>query len=217
MGWMPDGRIMATDSGCFANTFGLNTDDEPASSAGDPARLVPRDRLAARRPRGRYDTSYTPNGRATFPFRVIESGVDEEIDDAHFLLILNQNENIIPAVAKLGQQAAAFFMLGETQGTSAVCADEAGVFLRVPGTNPFFPMPHDLQGNRFLELLEEHPLEVHLMNTGRVGGGEDDEHSKKVRSSIPLRSWRASPRDDRMGARSRLRLHGRSSVPGIDA
>jgi phosphoenolpyruvate carboxykinase (ATP) len=72
-------------------------------------------------------------------------------------------------------------MLGETQGTSAGGADEAGKFLRVPGTNPFFPMPHDLQGNRFLELLEEHPLEVYLMNTGRVGGPEDDERSKKVK------------------------------------
>jgi phosphoenolpyruvate carboxykinase (ATP) len=30
-------------------------------------------------------------------------------------------------------------------------------------------------------LLEEHPLEVYLMNTGRVGGPEEDERSKKVR------------------------------------
>ena len=44
-------------------------------------------------------------------------------------------------------------MLGETQGTSAGGEDEAGKSLRVPGTNPFFPLPHDLQGNRFLELL----------------------------------------------------------------
>jgi phosphoenolpyruvate carboxykinase (ATP) len=51
----------------------------------------------------------------------------------------------------------------------------------VPGTNPFFPIPHDLQGNRFLELLEEHPLEVYLMNTGRVGGPENDDRSKKVK------------------------------------
>src|SRR5437870_6981558 len=126
--------------------------------------------------------SYTPNGRATFPFRVIESGVDEEIDEAHFLLILNRNENIIPAVAKLeGPQAAAFFMLGETQGTSAGGADEAGKFLRVPGTNPFFPMPHDLQGNRFLELLEDHPLEVYVLNTGSIGGKAGAERAKKVR------------------------------------
>jgi phosphoenolpyruvate carboxykinase (ATP) len=88
---------------------------------------------------------------------------------------------VIPAVAKLkGPQAAAYFMLGETKGTAAGGADEAGKSLRVPGTNPFFPMLHDLQGNRFLELLDQHPLEVYLLNTGRVGGPEDM-RSKKVR------------------------------------
>jgi phosphoenolpyruvate carboxykinase (ATP) len=181
--WMSDGGVYVTENGCFAKTFGLNPEDEPAiygavtqpdsylenvSQTGDAVDF--------------YDTTYTQNGRATFPFRVIESAAEHEIADAHFLLILNRNENIIPAVAKLeGPLAAAFFMLGETQGTSAGGADEAGKFLRVPGTNPFFPMPHDLQGNRFLELLEQHPLEVYLMNTGRVGGPEVDERSKKVR------------------------------------
>jgi phosphoenolpyruvate carboxykinase (ATP) len=37
-----------------------------------------------------------------------------------------------------------------------------------------------LQGNRFLELLATHPIEVFLMNTGRVGGKGDDKRSKKV-------------------------------------
>jgi len=181
--WMPNGRVTVTENGCFAKTFGLNPDDEPTihsavtqpdsylenvSQSGDEVDF--------------YDTSYTHNGRATFPFRVIESAAEDTIEKADFLLILNRNENVIPAVAKLeGPQAAAFFMLGETQGTSAGGADEAGKFLRVPGTNPFFPAPHDLQGNRFLELLEKHPLEVYLMNTGRVGGPEADERSKKVK------------------------------------
>jgi phosphoenolpyruvate carboxykinase (ATP) len=166
-----------------------------------------------------YDTSYTQNGRATFPFRVIEAAADRDIDDAHFLLILNRNENVIPAVAKLeGPLAAAFFMLGETQGTSAGGVDEAGKFLRVPGTNPFFPAPHDLQGNRFLELLEQHPLEVYLMNTGRVGGAEEDERSKKVRikhSSAIVKAiaeeaieWQLDPDFHYLIA---------SHVPGIDA
>jgi phosphoenolpyruvate carboxykinase (ATP) len=181
--WMPDGRIYVTENGCFAKTYGLNPEDEPTiygavtqpnsylenvSQHGDEADF--------------YDESYTQNGRATFPFGVIESAADREIDGADFLLVLNKNDNVIPAVAKLeGPQAAAFFMLGETKGTAAGGADEAGKALRVPGTNPFFPMLHDLQGNRFLELLEEHPLEVYLLNTGRVGGADDDERSKKVR------------------------------------
>jgi phosphoenolpyruvate carboxykinase (ATP) len=219
LGWMPDGRIMATENGCFAKTFGLNPDDEPTIYG---AVTQPDSYLENVSQHGDevdfYDTSYTQNGRATFPFGVIESGVDEEIDEAHFLLILNRNENVIPGVAKLeGPRAAAFFMLGETQGTSAGGADEAGVFLRVPGTNPFFPMPHDLQGNRFLELLEEHPLEVYLMNTGRVGGPEEDERSKKVKikhSSAIVKGiaentiqWVEDPDFGYMVA---------SSVPGID-
>ncbi len=181
--WMPNGRVYATENGCFAKTFGLNPDDEPTIYG---AVTQPRSYLENVSQHGDevdfYDTDYTSNGRATFPFGVIEAASADEIAEAHFLLILNKNENIVPAVAKLeGPQAAAFFMLGETTGTSAGGADEAGKFLRVPGTNPFFPMPHDLQGNRFLELLAQHPLEVYVMNTGRVGGPEDDDRSRKVR------------------------------------
>ena len=181
--WMPNGRVFATENGCFAKTFGLNPDDEPTIYG---AVTQPDSYLENVSQHGDevdfYDTSYTQNGRATFGFGSIEAAAADEIEEAHFLLILNKNENVIPAVAKLeGPLAAAFFMLGETQGTSAGGADEAGKFLRVPGTNPFFPLPHDLQGNRFLELLEEHPLEVYLLNTGRVGGPEEDQRSKKVK------------------------------------
>ncbi len=181
--WMPDGRIYVTENGCFAKTYGLNPEDEPTIYG---AVTQPDSYLENVSQHGDdvdfYDESYTQNGRATFPFDVIESAADREIEGADFLLILNRNENVIPAVAKLeGPQAAAFFMLGETKGTAAGGADEAGKSLRVPGTNPFFPMLHDLQGNRFLELLDEHPLEVYLLNTGRIGGPDEDERSKKVR------------------------------------
>jgi len=85
-------------------------------------------------------------------------------------------------VARLsGTQAAAYFMLGETKGTSAGGAEEAGRFLRIPGTNPFFPLDHSLQGNRILEILKTNPMEVYLMNTGRIGGGENDPRSLKVK------------------------------------
>jgi phosphoenolpyruvate carboxykinase (ATP) len=76
-------------------------------------------------------------------------------------------------------------MLGETTGTSAGGKDEEGKFLRVPGTNPFFPRDMADMGNRMLELLEGHELKVYVLNTGRIGG-TDKAESKKV--TIPYSS-----------------------------
>jgi phosphoenolpyruvate carboxykinase (ATP) len=174
--WLPDGRVVATEAGCFAKTFGLDPAHEPTIHAAvtRPEAYLENVSQRADGALDFFDTSHTPNGRATFPFSAIDAADARGIERAHVLLILNRNENLIPAVARLsGAQAAAFFMLGETQGTSAGGAAEAGRFLRVPGTNPFFPAPHELQGNRFLELLHDHPLAVYVLNTGSVGGGRE--------------------------------------------
>ena len=182
--WWPDGSISATEAGCFAKTFALNPKDEPTiyGAVTRPSAYLENVSQNEAGEVDFFDESYTKNGRAVFAFADIEAADAASIERADFLLVLNRNENVIPAVAKLeGPQAAAFFMLGETTGTAAGGKDEEGVFLRVPGTNPFFPMHHDLQGNRFLELLESNPIEVYLMNTGRVGGGESEPASKKVR------------------------------------
>ena len=129
-----------------------------------------------------FDEGYTKNGRATFPMASLGIWRDpRQIGPVNELLILNRNDNIIPGVARLSrEQAAAYFMLGETKGTSAGGAAEEGVALRVPGTNPFYPGRDEDQGNRFWELMGTHPFDVYLVNTGRVGGPDDDARSKKL-------------------------------------
>jgi phosphoenolpyruvate carboxykinase (ATP) len=77
-------------------------------------------------------------------------------------------------------------MLGETTGTSAGGKDEEGKFLRVPGTNPFFPRDMADMGNRMLELLDRHEVRAFVLNTGRIGGGDDHPGAKKV--TIPYSS-----------------------------
>ena len=184
VGLYPGGQIVATENGCFAKTFALDPGDEPTIHG---AVCKPEAYLenVSQDDDGKvdfFDTGYTQNGRAVFRMAALGWHRDaREVTRVNQLLILNRNENIIPAVARLNrEQAAAYFMLGETQGTSAGGREEAGRFLRVPGTNPFFPLRHEQQGNRFLELLDSCGFEVFLLNTGRVGGPEADEHSKKV-------------------------------------
>jgi phosphoenolpyruvate carboxykinase (ATP) len=182
---MPGGKVFATENGCFAKTFGLNPDDEPTIYHATISRHAYLENVS-QDDAGKvdfFDTSYTQNGRSVIRMEDIAGAADaREVTRVDFLLILNRNENIIPAVAKLeGPLAAAYFMLGETKGTSAGGVLEAGKSLRVPGTNPFFPLLHAFQGNRMLELMKESAMDVFLLNTGRVGGGDKDDRSKKVR------------------------------------
>jgi phosphoenolpyruvate carboxykinase (ATP) len=187
---MPGGKIHGSENGCFAKTFSLDPDFEPNiyNAVTKPDSYLENVYQDDKGNVNFFETSYTKNGRAVFGMDALgRFRISDEVGAVDYLLILNWNENIVPAVSRLNQeQAAAYFMLGETTGTSAGGKAEEGKFLRVPGTNPFFPMPHGLQGNRFLELLASHPIEVYLMNTGRVGGREDDERSKKIK--IPVSS-----------------------------
>ena len=181
---LPGGEVKTTENGCFAKTFGLDPEFEPAiyQATTKPDAYLENVSVDEQGKVDFHDTSYTKNGRTTWPFKYVDPFPPNEVPPAEFLLILNRNESIVPGVARLDRaQAAAYFMLGETQGTSAGGKEEEGKSLRVPGTNPFFPRLHGEMGNRFLELLDSHDLQVFVLNTGRVGGPDGDERSKKVK------------------------------------
>jgi phosphoenolpyruvate carboxykinase (ATP) len=185
VGLMPGGRAYGTENGCFAKTFGLDPDFEPSihGAVVKPTAYLENVSMDDAGSVDFFNEHYTKNGRAVFEMTDLMSFEDaRNVGTVDYLLILNRNENIIPSVARLdSEQAAAYFMLGETTGTAAGGAAEEGKFLRVPGTNPFFPLPHGLQGNRMLDLLASHPIETFLLNTGRVGGKDGDDRSKKVK------------------------------------
>ncbi len=185
IGLFAGGKVVGTENGCFAKTFGLDPAHEPAIHGAvvkPDAYLENASQRDVDGPVDFFDTSYTKNGRATFPMSSLGIWRDpREIGPVSHLLILNRNDNIIPAVARLtSEQAAAYFMLGETQGTSAGGKAEEGKSLRVPGTNPFYPHRDEQQANRFLELMGSCEFDVFLLNTGRVGGTDADPLSKKV-------------------------------------
>lgn len=185
---MAKGEVHTTEAGCFAKTYGLDPEDEPTIYTGTTKPDAWLENVSVT-PEGKvdfFDTSYTANGRSTFPLADIRHRDPENVPPARYLLILNHSDHIIPAVARLRRrQIPAYFMLGETKGTSAGGAAEAGKSLRVPGTNPFFFDDDSLQGNRLLELLGTMPgLEAYVLNTGRIGG--EGPGSKDVR--IPYSS-----------------------------
>jgi phosphoenolpyruvate carboxykinase (ATP) len=184
----PGGKVYGTEAGTFAKVYGLTPESEPAVWHGATQLRSYLENVAidAAGKLDFFDSSHTENGRAVISAADIPGFIaPANVDTADFMLILNRNANIIPAVARLSKdQAAAYFMLGETQGTSAGGHAEAGKFLRVPGTNPFFAYRHEWQANRLRELLDTCELEVFVLNTGRVGGPEGEEQSRKITPAV---------------------------------
>lgn len=183
--FFPDGRVYASENGCFAKTYGLDEEHEPNiyNALKDPDAWLENVAVNEKGKVDYKDGGYTTNGRGTFTLDKINHRNPANLPEVSHIIILNRNFDIIPGIAMLKpEQAVEFFMLGETTGTSAGGLAESGKFLRVPGTNPFFFGDDVLQGKRFAEILKRNPLvKVALMNTGCVGGYSEDPCAVKVK------------------------------------
>jgi phosphoenolpyruvate carboxykinase (ATP) len=122
---------------------------------------------------------WTQNGRSIIPMSAIENAANlTTIPQLGSMGILNRDEGpdaATPGIMRFAtpEQAAAYFMLGETTKTSAAGKDRGKT--RSPFTQPFFPRAHGLQAARFRELVAGIcDLEMWAMNTGYVGGDERD-------------------------------------------
>lgn len=183
----PGGAVHSTENGCFAKTYSLDPSHEPTIHAAltSPSSWLENVAVADDGSVDFFDASHTKNGRGTFSLADIPHFDPRKLGRADFLLILNRNDDIMPAVARMTsiEQAVAYFMLGETRGTSAGGRAEAGKSLRVPGTNPFFLQHDHMQGNRLGELIRsmDYDFGVYVLNTGKIGGADDPDGGKEIR------------------------------------
>lgn len=124
---------------------------------------------------------WTGNGRSIIPLSQVEDAADlHDIAQVRSMGILNRDEganSITPGIVRFTspEQAAGYFMLGETTKTSAAGKERGRI--RSPFTQPFFPLDHHNQATRFAELLESTDvIECWLMNTGYVAGDAESVH-----------------------------------------
>ncbi len=122
---------------------------------------------------------WTQNGRSIVPLSSIPDAADlDRIPQVKSMGILNRDEGYdaaTPGIIRFTspEQAAGYFMLGETSKTSAAGKERGKT--RSPFTQPFFPAKHGLQAKRFAELAATMPgVTMWLMNTGYIGGEAND-------------------------------------------
>ena len=134
---------------------------------------------------------WTQNGRSIIPMSAIPGAANlNDIPPVKSMGILNRDEGAdaaTPGILRFTspEQAAGYFMLGETSKTSAAGKERGKT--RSPFTQPFFPGEHGRQAERFAELAATmDDVTMWLMNTGYVGGDSRDvEAGKALKVKIP--------------------------------
>jgi phosphoenolpyruvate carboxykinase (ATP) len=186
-----DGRAFGTEDGFYIKTEGL----EPSQTvlwgaATHPTAAYENVKVGENGKVDFLDTSLTSNGRGVVLRRFIKgSGDSIDLEKANKIVFITRRNDVVPVCARLtSEQAAAYFMLGESIETSAGDPTKAGQAKREVGTNPFIVGPEAEEGNRVLKILRENPdMQAYILNTGSVGakpGSAGEKITIKVSTEI---------------------------------
>jgi phosphoenolpyruvate carboxykinase (ATP) len=201
----PDSFCIGTEKNFYIKTDGLEPEDQPVLYEAAISKNALFENIKIQDGKvDFFDNSITSNGRAVVLRREMRhTDIEIDIEKADMILFITRRNTIVPPVARLTkEQGAAFFMLGESIGSSASDVDP-GKTRRVVGTNPFIIGPLEEEGNRFHEILNANPhMECFLLNTGKIGEGGNSQTEKiTVHDSATILkeiakgtvSWRKDP------------------------
>ncbi len=183
----PDAQAFGTEDNAYIKTEGLEGEGQPllfagATSPNAALENVYVDPETREVDFFRYDHPFVPggkclNGRGIVIRRELEFTDDEvDLDHVDMVFFITRRETIVPPLARLNtEQAAAFFMLGESILTSAADPTKAGQSVRSVGTNPFIVGSEGEEGSIFYDILKKNPgIQCFLFNTGGFGGRQVD-------------------------------------------
>ena len=203
----PDGRAFGTEDGFYIKTEGLEPSQTVLWGAATHATAT-YENIKVDAASGKVDfldTSITSNGRGVVLRRYIKgTGDGIDLPKANKIVFITRRNDIVPVCARLSsEQAAAYFMLGESIETSAGDPTKAGQAKREVGTNPFIVGPEAEEGNRVLAILRANPdMQAYILNTGSIGardGSAGDKISIKISTEIMKQiakegiRWRRDP------------------------
>ena len=193
------GEAFGTEDNAYIKTEGLEAEGQPLLYAGatSPSALLENVYVDSET-RGvdffRYDHPFVPggqcyNGRGIVVRRELDFTDDSiDLDRVDMIFFITRRETIVPPVARLStEQAAAFFMLGESILTSAADPTKAGQSVREVGTNPFIVGSKGEEGNIFYKILKKNPgIQCFLLNTGGFGGKSIDRETVKLDDPVAV-------------------------------
>ena len=213
-----DGRAFGTEDGFYIKTEGL----EPSQTvlwgaATHPTAAYENIKVSENGKVDFLDTSLTSNGRGVVLRRFIKgTGDGIDLEKANKIVFITRRNDIVPVCARLtSEQAAAYFMLGESIETSAGDPDEGRpgqargrdqpLHRRTRGGGGQPDSAHPAREPRHARLHPEHRVD---RGEGRIGGRED--HDQDLDRDHEADRQGRNP----LGKGPRLGLRGSERGPG---
>jgi len=230
-GWNDDG-IANFENGCYAKLINLNKEKEPEvyNAVFHEADYLEHGALIENcmmYPDGHIDLDddrLTPNSRASYPLRFL-SNIKEGSKGGHpsTIIFLTADANgVLPPVSKLDKnQAMLWFLMGYTSklaGTETGVKEPSSTFSRFFG-EPFMPR----NPNDYIELLgrkmEQHGVEIYLVNTGWSGGpyGTGQRMDINITRAILRACLNGSLKDVKYHYDPMFHLNIPETCPGVDS
>ncbi|MFA4948682.1 MAG: phosphoenolpyruvate carboxykinase, partial [Candidatus Krumholzibacteriia bacterium] len=178
-----DGAAFGTEDNAYIKTEGLEPEGQPLLYAGaiSPSAILENvytDPKTLDVDFFRYDHPFGSkgkclNGRGIVVRHELDFTDDRvDLNRVDLIFFITRRDTIVPPAARLNaEQAAAYFMLGESIITSAADPTKAGQSVREVGTNPFIVGSEGEEGNLFYRIIKKNAkVQCFLLNTGGFGG-----------------------------------------------
>ncbi|MDQ0160913.1 phosphoenolpyruvate carboxykinase (ATP) [Alkalibacillus salilacus] len=185
-GWSQSG-VFNIEGGCYAKTVNLSAEKEPqiynAIRFGSVLENVMID--AKTRLPDYDDTSLTENTRAAYAIDHIDNIVEPSIaGHPNTIIFLTADAfGVLPPISKLTKEQAMYhFLSGYTSklaGTERGITEPQATFSACFGS-PFLPLPAASYAKMLGEKIDQHGVQVFLVNTGWTGGAYGDGERMKL-------------------------------------
>ena len=172
---LPDGSALGTEKNYYVKTDNVTKQPPLLKAARDPIAILENIWVDDDGNPNFDNHAISTNGRALVPRKAIPNTSDRIDLPRVDIVLFNMRRYDIPPVGRLisPEQAAAYFMLGESTITSAEDPSRVGQAKRVVGFDPFVINRHHTNGNRLLKILRDNPhIRCYVLSTGRVGGNQ---------------------------------------------
>lgn len=175
-GWSSNG-VFNIEGGCYAKCIGLTREKEPQifdairfGSVLENVVIDPKTRLPLYE-----DATLTENTRAAYPIQAIDNIIEPSIaGHPQTIVFLTADAfGVLPPISKLTKEQAMYhFLSGYTSklaGTERGITSPEATFSTCFGS-PFLPLPATVYAEMLGKKIDEHGVQVFLVNTGWTGG-----------------------------------------------